>query len=349
MWLLSTARAELRYFSSARNAAKQGYAILSHVWGEKEQTFQETEVLRVQCATDDTNPRDYSTPKVRDSCIFAERHGYKWIWDDTCCIDKTSSSELSEAINSMFSYYSLADVCYAYLEDVHCTSDAVPQDVSGSLRSQYWALMSAAWFKRGWTLQELIAPDQVLFLSQEWTVIGTKADLADDLERIAGIPRSVLRQEADVSDFSVAQRMSWAAERRTSREEDEAYCLMGLFGVNMPTVYGEGGKAFRRLQEEILKKTIDTSLFAWGDIVEHPCHSAPGHSEYDQSEMYLFATAPSDFRYCSQRIYDANVMKRLGIPEAHVRLHQSIYMSNRMCLTTRPCMPSYRAPTCSRC
>ena len=123
MWLLSTNRAELHYFVSPESVFG-GYAILSHVWDKKEQSFQDLEALRLRCAETHTKPRDRASAKIRDCCILAERHGYRWLWADTCCIDKSSSAELSEAINSMFRYYSLADICYVYLRDVS-THDVV--------------------------------------------------------------------------------------------------------------------------------------------------------------------------------------------------------------------------------
>ncbi|RDX56069.1 HET-domain-containing protein [Lentinus brumalis] len=258
MYLLSTNRAELRFFGTVEEAQYEGYAILSHVWNEKEQTFAETNRIARECEETGANPRDYSSEKVRESCIIAERYGHKWIWNDACCIDKGSSSELSEAINSMFTWYARAEVCYAYLQDV---SRVAHLDGSGS-----WSgLEGSKWFERGWTLQELLAPAEVVFLSQCWEVIGTRARLSALLEEVTMIPRGVLTLEQDIQTISVARRMSWATRRATTRLEDEAYCLMGIFDINMPVLYGEGRKAFQRLQEEIMKKTADTTLFAWSD------------------------------------------------------------------------------------
>ncbi|PIL29023.1 hypothetical protein GSI_09071 [Ganoderma sinense ZZ0214-1] len=260
MWLLRTSRAELHFFPSPESVPR-GYAILSHVWDREEQTFQDTQNLRIQCATTGDNPRDLASPKVKHFCILAEQHGYDWGWDDTCCIDKTSSAELSEAINSMFQYYSLAEVCYAYLRDVsHNPDGGVDAD----------SFKASVWHTRGWTLQELIAPEAVVFLSADWEVMGSKADLATLLQEATNIPASVLSLETEVADISIAARMSWAAKRRTTRVEDEAYCLLGIFGISMPTLYGEGQKAFRRLQEEIMKQSVDTSIFAWGGLYPAP-------------------------------------------------------------------------------
>ena len=192
--------------------------------------------------------------KVRQACAVARLDGWSQLWVDTSCIDKTSSSELSEAINSMFAWYRDAAVCYVYLADV-------PQ--SGDPRRRGSAFRHSRWFTRGWTLQELIAPQVVIFLAREWEIIGTKESLADLIEDITGIHRDVLMHRTSHNDVSVAARMSWAAERTTTRIEDQAYCLLGLFGIVMTPIYGEGEHAFTRLQEEILRRIPDDSIFAW--------------------------------------------------------------------------------------
>ena len=280
MWLLHCHTLQLQSFVSPE-AVKEGYSILSHVWNADEQSFQDIQRIHERCAVSGEDARGLVSEKIRLCCELAERHGHKWVWIDTCCIDKTSSAELSEAINSMFRYYALARTCYAYLQDVSAT------DSEGGR-----PLAQSRWHKRGWTLQELLAPQLVVFLSGSWDLLGSKADLADELQDITGIPSAVLRGQRRLSDTSVAQRLSWAAERETTRIEDEAYSLLGIFDVNMPTLYGEGRKAFQRLQEEIMRQSPDTTLFAWGlhcglnDIQTYMHHGGEG----------LFATSPSQFR-----------------------------------------------------
>ena len=295
MWVLSTDRAELYFFVSPEDVPG-GYAILSHVWDQGEQTFQDLWSIRTECVRAGRNPRDHVCAKLAECCILAERHGYRWVWIDTCCIDKTSSSELSEAINSMYRYYGLAEVCYAYLKDV-------PDGTILSSRDS--AFRQSRWHTRGWTLQELLAPDIVIFLSKDWKILGTKSELAALLEEITLIPVSVLRLEEELSDVSVSQRMSWAAKRKTTRPEDEAYSLMGIFGINMPTLYGEGRQAFRRLQEEILKRSIDTSLFAWGmccvvPYLPQPTRDSSSSRHVHDDKSCLLAGAPSAFASCNQ-------------------------------------------------
>jgi hypothetical protein len=220
------------------------YAILSHRWDEAEVTFQD---LRDGKAVKMTG---YS--KIKRCCAQAALDGWKYAWIDSCCIDKTSSAELSEAINSMIQWYKDARVCYALLADVPSGGDSHGLENSAFRRSK--------WFTRGWTLQELLAPATVIFFNQDWVALGTKSTLSKAISSITGIK--------DLTNFEaacVAQKTSWAAERETTRVEDIAYCLMGLFGVNMPPLYGEGQKAFMRLQLEILRMTDDESIFAWTD------------------------------------------------------------------------------------
>ena len=142
-------------------------------------------------------------------------------------------------------------------------SDVSPGD---DLRAPQSSFRKSRWYTRGWTLQELIAPGFVTFLSDDWTVIGTKHNLFDLIEEITGIPSEVLLSVEPLDEFSVAQRLSWAAHRETTRVEDRAYSLLGIFNINMPTLYGEGELAFRRLQEEIVRRVPDQSIFAWEKI-----------------------------------------------------------------------------------
>jgi hypothetical protein len=183
---------------------------------------------------------------------FASRQsiadGYAYLWIDTCCIDKSSSAELSEAINSMYQWYQQAGVCYAYVEDVQIGLEGFGE---------------SRWFTRGWTLQELLAPSEVIFFGSGWTRLATRTELAPQIIEVTGIDGYTILNPDELRNQSIAQRMSWASRRETTRLEDEAYCLLGIFGVSMPLLYGEGQNAFIRLQEEILKISVDQSLFAW--------------------------------------------------------------------------------------
>ncbi|KAI0752071.1 hypothetical protein C8Q74DRAFT_1308567, partial [Fomes fomentarius] len=159
------------------------------------------------------------------------------------------------------------------------------------------------WHTRGWTLQELIAPEHVTFVSKLWTVVGNKKYKAELVEKAIGVPVDVLMDPKKMWNYSVAQRMSWAAGRVTTLQEDEAYCLLGIFDINMPTLYGEGRKAFRRLQEEIMRQSPDTTLFAWGPrcTLDHLVHlRAESPDSCEDPDYHLFATSPSSFRGCSR-------------------------------------------------
>ncbi|RCI14274.1 hypothetical protein L249_6150 [Ophiocordyceps polyrhachis-furcata BCC 54312] len=215
------------------------YAILSHRWAKEELTLQDVQGRIF-------NKQGFN--KIQGCCLRAQADKLRYAWVDTCCIDKTSSAELSEAINSMYLWYYKAKRCYAYLADVLYPKASVER---------------SEWFTRGWTLQELLAPSEVYFLDKNWTDLGTRTSLQQTVSRCTGIPPSILSGERGLETVSIAQRMSWAARRETSRVEDGAYCLMGMFGINMPLIYGEGQRAFFRLQEEIMKMSDDHSLFAW--------------------------------------------------------------------------------------
>ncbi len=329
MWLLHAKTATLRYFVSpedipdydhyykedSESQSKNylpGYAILSHVWGENEQTFQDIQALPSKCAAGET-PRDLASEKIRKACELAESFMYEWIWIDTCCVDKTSSAELSEAINSMFRYYSLADICFAFLQDVSSDDESMPKD----------QFKQSRWHTRGWTLQELIAPDDVRFVSQSWMVIGSKMTDAILVEAATRVPATVLKNRKCLMDFSIAQRMSWAAGRTTTRVEDEAYCLFGIFDINMPTLYGEGGKAFRRLQEELMRQHPDTTLFAWGQRCtwseledcrggdQYANHYNRGQGQGERA-LSLFAPSPASFGGCSDIRFSSTAEWRAG-------------------------------------
>ena len=224
------------------------YAILSHRWGEQEVSFQDFE------AGNKKDGPGYA--KLLQFRSVAAARGHAWIWMDTCCIDKKSSAELSEAINSMFRWYRKATVCYAYLVDV-------PPKTRASKREREDAFNQSKWFQRGWTLQELLAPTAVIFCDQAWDIIGTKATLSPIIAGVSGIRTKYLESRKAMHSASVAVKMSWASQRQTTRTEDMAYCLLGLFDVNMPLLYGENRKAFMRLQLEIIKKSDDESVFAW--------------------------------------------------------------------------------------
>lgn len=236
-----------------RNLPK--YAILSHTWGDCEPTFAEWRSV-VTRRWKSSKP---GFAKIFATCRQTCRDGLSHVWIDTVCIDKSSSAELSEAINSMFAWYKKAEVCYVYLTDIPS------QPPSGVDLLELMG--SSRWFSRGWTLQELIAPDHVVFYSQSWTHLGSKKALASFLSIVTGVDQLCIRNERALREYSIAQRMSWVADRVTTRPEDIAYCLLGIFGINMPLLYGEGERAFIRLQEEIIRQSDDHSILAFDTLL----------------------------------------------------------------------------------
>jgi hypothetical protein len=269
MRVLDTETLEFREFPDLPD---KPYAILSHRWGSTEVTYKEYRKSR------DSIQRRAGYEKVVDFCRVARQRDFRYAWVDTCCIDKRSSAELSEAINSMYRWYRESTECYVYLEDY-----------------RFWGPSSfgaCEWFKRGWTLQELLAPRHCVFFTASWDVIGHKhhyrdsrcacgngndddkiskptsfdhgPDLLQQLVAATKIPGSMFTGITEISTASIARRMSWASHRSTTRIEDRAYSLLGIFDINMPLLYGEGAKAFRRLQEEIIRTSNDPSIFAFG-------------------------------------------------------------------------------------
>ncbi len=393
MRLLNTESLRLELFLGS---SVPKYAILSHMWGEEEVLFDDIH--------DPNQPHPVGKAgfaKIEGSCKQAREDGFKYIWIDTCCIDKSSSAELSEAINSMFDWYHQSERCYAYLADVevsNCEGEEDEEDEEdgedgvyseengngeGGVDEEKWSgvmvkgegredegkgngddnnetcgesrsngeatsdgrsddgedeqlgtvgFEDSRWFSRGWTLQELIAPADVRFYDRNWSFLGVRQldssrnnrvgyrDLGPQITRRTRIPPQLLRWptlgperrsfwtidfnpraklESVLDSFSVAQKMSWAASRMTTRPEDEAYSLMGLFGVNMPMLYGEGRRAFARLQQAILAVSDDQSILAF-------CHNRlPGASfpsgmsdqplDLEEASSPLLATSPQCF------------------------------------------------------
>ena len=287
-------------FESFEEDNAPDYAILSHTWGDDEVTYKEMTKRKYRAQAE----KKAGYEKIRQCAALSVKEGLSYFWIDTCCIDKSSSAELSEAINSMFRWYQNAKICFAHLADVppRFISQKKPGEVYGlwfdigtedkarqrQESEQKWlsAFQSSRWFSRGWTLQELIAPKTLVFLSSEWVRVGDKESLRSQITARTKISSHVLLT-GEIETACLAQRMSWASSRVTSRQEDMAYCLMGLCEVNMPLLYGEGKRAFIRLQEEIIKRSDDMSIFAWTDPEAHfSCYRG------------LFAESPKNFAPC---------------------------------------------------
>lgn len=266
MFLINTSTLRLHHVHEPRQTP---YAILSHTWGDDEVSYKDFGNLEEARSKSSYN-------KIVKTCQLAASRGLQYVWIDTCCIDKSSSAELTEAINSMFRWYRQAEVCFAYI------SDLPPHNGLDWLYKGHYR-----WFTRGWTLQELVAPDNVEFYDASWEYRGNKAALIHVLHHVTGIDKEVLADSRILPEVPVARKMSWAAHRKTTRTEDMAYCLLGLFDINLPMIYGEGERAFLRLQEEIARETNDMSLFAW-------------RAREKESDDFrgMFAKSPAEFSSC---------------------------------------------------
>ncbi|UKZ94417.1 uncharacterized protein TrAFT101_009289 [Trichoderma asperellum] len=286
------------------------YTILSHRWERDEMSYQDMtkEMERNNNTwpgtTDVLQKQGYR--KISEFRRLALKDGYEYIWVDTCCIDKTSSAELQEAINSMYQWYWNSDVCYAYLSDVSIPTDRT--DADGRLlfkASDLQPFQRSQWFTRGWTLQELLAPRALIFVDQTWKKFGTAYDLESFIETATSIQvrRHVHRSRTRSEILQVGQCMSWAATRTTTRIEDRAYSLLGLFDVNLPMMYGEGGRAFQRLQEEILRVYEDASILAWShadaDTGFAPNGLAPSPDHFRQFPRLIDKMSNSNFEFAT--------------------------------------------------
>lgn len=218
------------------------YAILSHTWTEGQEVSYND--LLAGAGKDKTG---YA--KIHFCAEQAARDELEYFWVDTCCIDKTNSTELAEALNSMFRWYRDSQKCYVYLSDV-----SIGNGDDNQLQHTWGRVFRRSrWFTRGWTLQELVAPRFVFFFSQEGKILGSKETLKQVIHEITDIPITAL-SDSPLTDFSIEERLRWAKNRNTKRSEDKAYCLLGIVGVFIAPIYGEGEHAFIRLTEEIDKR-----------------------------------------------------------------------------------------------
>lgn len=260
------------------------YAILSHRWGHDEITLKDLESGIAR-----SKPGGY---RKLDFCATQAAHdGIEYFWIDTCCINKESSAELSEAVNSMFKWYQNAAKCYVYLPDVALDPSNYTTPGNHAWTS---AFRASAWFTRGWTLQELVAPKTVDFFSVEGRCLGSRASLEEHIHYVTKIPVEALRGSL-LSTFTTDERFAWAATRYTTIEEDAAYCLLGLFDIQMPLLYGEGGqKALARLRRKVEKSAQPISSKVTNPLQTVPFERNPRftgrETELAKLEAQLFAS-----------------------------------------------------------
>lgn len=239
MRLLHTTRLQLVEFD---NENVPPYAMLSHLWAGADSEPTYLEMLRFHEDTAVATKPGFA--KIREFCKIAAADGIEWGWEDACCLDSShDKAKTSETVTLMYGWFERAAQCYCYLSDVSSSLDDFERTFR---RSRY--------FQRKWTLQELVAPHNVQFYAKDWKHVGTRSILHWLISDITGIPSSVLTGKKSPKQCHVSERMSWAANRFATRVEDEAYAIMGLFDVKLSIEYGEGSRAFRRLQEAISEK-----------------------------------------------------------------------------------------------
>ncbi|WYZ40798.1 hypothetical protein EsH8_IV_001139 [Colletotrichum jinshuiense] len=248
------------------------YAILSHTWSSPS----DDEWTRYNIANTDTTTGTLTLHGIIDrACHLAQAEQIEFVWIDAACIVKSSSADISESINLLPKYFKAAAVCFAFLSDLPCGERMPCQDTW--TRCQFW--------NRAWTLQELILPSKIQFYDAQWHPRGERNSntLSSLISHITGIDEDVLTHRKTLCETSVARKMSWAACKEVSKPEDIAYALLGIFDLCMPIVYGEGKeRAFRRLQEEIIKSNNDMTLFAWTCTEDEDCRG-------------IFANDPENF------------------------------------------------------
>ena len=242
---------------------KLEYAILSYCWCASEE--QELRLSDIRCLSIDAArklQRHDGYQKIVKGCIKARDDNIEWLWTAPCCVSWQNNRDLSKAMNSMYRWCAKSTRCYAYLHDVKKPSSSTDNTFTRS-----------KWFSCSWTLQVLLAPSDIKFFDCQWRHIGNKTDLVPILTDITGIPQDILIHglppQHNPYRPSVAQIMSWAADRHTSKVEDQAYSLVGLFGIHLAVQYGEKEFAFQRLQEAIIKEYNDHTIFAWFTNARH--------------------------------------------------------------------------------
>ncbi|KAM0297353.1 hypothetical protein HYE67_003075 [Fusarium culmorum] len=289
---------------------QQGYGILSHRWGSNEILFSQISQFAHELRQTRNRHVLPQLDKILGACITARQQGLQWMWIDNCCINKSDNSELSESINSMFKWYSDAVVCLTYLSDVRYAGGS-------PVFQSYETGETSKWFSRGWTLQELLAPSNLLFYDTDWKYLGSKIDLAKPIEDVTGIAAQYLTKENDFRTACIAAKMSWAARREATKEEDMAYCLFGIFNLHLPVQYGEGKAAFIRLQDALIAKN-DESLFAWKMPLGGPGSSLeiiPDNTvDLGPDEWGLLAPSPKWYEHCGKMTtqHKKSVMRQRG-------------------------------------
>ncbi|KAG0700940.1 hypothetical protein DFH29DRAFT_1080368 [Suillus ampliporus] len=227
--------------------------MLSHRWETKEPALHDVQDKVVY----DLDPVG-TMVKLQTFCKLARDAGHHWAWSDTCCIDQTNNIELQRSVNSMFVWYRESALTIVYLSDVP------PSSTSG-------ALAYSAWNTRGWTVQEFLAPNVILFYRNDWSLYlndrspNHKKSVAimKELEDSTGINAQAL-VAFHPGMTGAREKLRWASTRATTLQEDIAYSLFGIFGVHLPVIYSETKQnALGRLLQEIVARSGDITALDW--------------------------------------------------------------------------------------
>jgi hypothetical protein len=229
------------------------YAMLSHRWERKEPLLHDIQ----EKAMYELEPVD-GMHKLQSFCGVARDAGYRWAWSDTCCIDKSNNVELQESVNTMFVWYRHSALTIVYLSDV-------------SRFSKSGALAESAWNERGWTVQEFLAPNVVIFYQKDWSLYlddrtpnhKESVEIMQELAYATGIDlRTLVDFQPGMS--GAREKLQWASRRVTTWQEDIAYSLFGIFGVHLAVIYGEKKQnALGRLLQEIIARSGDITALDW--------------------------------------------------------------------------------------
>ena len=304
------------------------YATLSHRWGKDEPLLRDIRGRTVY----DMDLTD-GLMKLQSFCATACECGYSWAWSDTCCIDKDSTVELAKAITSMFSWYRRSALTIVHLADIFGTG----------------LLSSSVWFKRGWTLQELLAPRTVLFYTRDWSLYrecsssNHKEDvvLLRELEDATGIAQQYLTN-FDPGIDNARSRLQWASERHTTEPEDIAYSLFGIFNVYLPIIPGESAEnAFGRLLAEIVTQSGDISVLSWVGEGSTFNSCFPAHiSSYRSSrgappplcaaDLQASTSNTTDFKSCEASHKLFNSLSKLDPPQFSCRRLRLLCIMHRV-------------------
>ncbi|THV01249.1 HET-domain-containing protein [Dendrothele bispora CBS 962.96] len=243
------------------------YAILSHTWGAEEIGYHDFDQLFFEDSENwsvfvegvemyEQHQGTKAKPayhKIVEACIKALSDGVEYLWVDTCCIDQEDQTDVHRNVKNMYSYYRNSRICYAYLVDMGHQS----------------SFGQSRWFTRGWTLQELLAPPEVIFFDSNWGYIGSRTVLCAEISGVTGIPEDIVRGSTSFRDVDVQERMSWSVLRKTSRSVDRAYCLFGILGVSIEPDYTEDlVTAINRLQEAFFERYPEKRSEFAGDGVD---------------------------------------------------------------------------------